>query len=203
MENWITEFMEQFGYIGIFLLIALENVFPPIPSEVILTFGGFMTTYSSLTIVGVIIAATIGSVLGAVILYGAGYILNVDRLEAIIDKWGKYLRLKKEDIRKADAWFDKYGYWTVLFCRMIPLIRSLISIPAGMAKMKFGLFLLFTTIGTLIWNIVLVSVGAAVGGSWEKIVEFMDVYSNIAYALIGAGIIIFLIWFIRRWKKAS
>lgn len=203
MENWITEFMEQFGYIGIFLLIALENVFPPIPSEVILTFGGFMTTYSSLTILGVIIAATIGSVFGAVVLYWAGYILNVDRLEAIIDKWGKYLRLKKEDIRKADAWFDKYGYWTVLFCRMIPLIRSLISIPAGMAKMKFGLFLLFTTIGTLIWNIVLVSVGAAVGGSWEKIVEFMDVYSNIAYAIIAVGFIVFLIWFIRRWKKAS
>ncbi|WP_110932544.1 DedA family protein [Paenibacillus bouchesdurhonensis] len=203
MENWIAEFMEQFGYIGIFLLIALENVFPPIPSEVILTFGGFMTTYTNMTVVGVIIAATLGSVLGAVILYGAGYILNVDRLEAIIDKWGKYLRLKKEDIRKADAWFDKYGYWTVLFCRMIPLIRSLISIPAGMAKMKFGLFLLFTTIGTLIWNIILVSVGAAVGGSWEKIVEFMDVYSNIAYAVIGAGIVIFLIWFIRRWKKAS
>ncbi|AZK47223.1 DedA family protein [Paenibacillus lentus] len=203
MENWITEFMEQFGYIGIFLLIALENVFPPIPSEVILTFGGFMTTYTNMTVVGVIIAATLGSVLGAVILYGAGYILNVDRLEAIIDKWGKYLRLKKEDVRKADAWFDKYGYWTVLFCRMIPLIRSLISIPAGMAKMKFGLFLLFTTIGTLIWNIILVSVGAAVGGSWEKIVEFMDVYSNIAYAVIGAGAIIFLIWFIRRRKKAS
>lgn len=203
MENWITEFMEQFGYIGIFLLIALENVFPPIPSEVILTFGGFMTTYTNMTVVGVIIAATIGSVLGAVILYGAGYILNVDRLEAIIDKWGKYLRLKKEDVRKADAWFDKYGYWTVLFCRMIPLIRSLISIPAGMAKMKFGLFLLFTTIGTLIWNIILVSVGAAVGGSWEKIVEFMDVYSNIAYAVIGVGIVIFLIWFIRRWRKAS
>ncbi|WP_055107815.1 DedA family protein [Paenibacillus ihumii] len=203
MENWITEFMEQFGYIGIFLLIALENVFPPIPSEVILTFGGFMTTYSSLTMIGVIIAATLGSVFGAVILYGAGYILNVDRLEAIIDNWGKYLRLKKEDVRKADAWFDKYGYWTVLFCRMIPLIRSLISIPAGMAKMKFGLFLLFTTIGTLIWNIILVSVGAAVGSSWEKIVEFMDVYSNIAYAVIGAGAIVFLIWFIRRWKKAS
>src|SRR5690606_30525922 len=142
MENWITDFMEQFGYIGIFLLIALENVFPPIPSEVILTFGGFMTTYSDLTMTGVIVAATLGSVLGAVILYGAGYMLNVDRLEAIIDKWGKYLRLKKEDVRKADAWFDKYGYWTVLFCRMIPLIRSLISIPAGMAKMKFGLFLL-------------------------------------------------------------
>ncbi|GAA0135490.1 DedA family protein [Paenibacillus sp. YSY-4.3] len=203
MENWITEFMEQFGYIGIFLLIALENIFPPIPSEVILTFGGFMTTYSDLTMTGVIIAATLGSVIGAVILYGAGYMLNVDRLEAIIDKWGKYLRLKKEDVRKADAWFDKYGYWTVLFCRMIPLIRSLISIPAGMAKMKFGLFLLYTTIGTLIWNVILVSVGAAVGSSWEKIVAFMDVYSNIAYACIGAGLIVFLIWFMRRRKRAS
>ncbi|MGG4551096.1 DedA family protein [Paenibacillus humicus] len=203
MENWITDFMEQFGYIGIFLLIALENVFPPIPSEVILTFGGFMTTYSDLTMTGVIVAATLGSVLGAVILYGAGYMLNVDRLEAIIDKWGKYLRLKKEDVRKADAWFDKYGYWTVLFCRMIPLIRSLISIPAGMAKMKFGLFLLYTTVGTLIWNVILVSVGAAVGSSWEKIVAFMDVYSNIAYGIIGAGLIVSFIWFMRRRKRAS
>ncbi|WP_410768438.1 DedA family protein [Fontibacillus sp. BL9] len=196
MENWITNIMEQFGYAGILLLIALENVFPPIPSEVILTFGGFMTTYSSLTVTGVVIAATVGSVLGAVILYGAGYLINVDRLEGWIDKYGRFLRLKKEDIRRADAWFDKYGYWTVLFCRMIPLIRSLISIPAGISKMKFGLFLLYTTIGTLIWNIVLVSVGAAVGGSWEKIVEFMDVYSNIAYAAIAVcglgGIYLFL-----------
>lgn len=201
MENWITNIMEQFGYVGILLLIALENVFPPIPSEVILTFGGFMTTYTSLTVVGVIIAATVGSVLGAVILYGIGYLINVDKLEGWVDRYGKFLRLKKEDIRRADAWFDKYGYWTVLFCRMIPLIRSLISIPAGMSKMKFGLFLLFTTIGTLIWNIILVSVGAAVGGSWEKIVEFMDVYSNIAYALIAVIGIGGVFWFLRTRKK--
>lgn len=201
MENWITNIMEQFGYAGILLLIALENVFPPIPSEVILTFGGFMTTYTSLTVVGVIIAATVGSVLGAVILYGIGYLINVDKLEGWVDRYGKFLRLKKEDIRRADAWFDKYGYWTVLFCRMIPLIRSLISIPAGMSKMKFGLFLLFTTIGTLIWNVILVSVGAAVGGSWEKIVEFMDVYSNIAYALIAVIVIGGVFWFLRTRKK--
>ncbi|WP_334071525.1 MULTISPECIES: DedA family protein [Paenibacillus] len=201
MENWITNIMEQFGYAGILLLIALENVFPPIPSEVILTFGGFMTTYTSLTVVGVIAAATVGSVLGAVILYGIGYLINVDKLEGWVDRYGKFLRLKKEDIRRADAWFDKYGYWTVLFCRMIPLIRSLISIPAGMSKMKFGLFLLFTTIGTLIWNIILVSVGAAVGGSWEKIVEFMDVYSNIAYALIAVVVIGGVFWFWRTRKK--
>jgi membrane protein DedA with SNARE-associated domain len=202
VQNWITEFMEQFGYLGVFLMIALENVFPPIPSEVILTFGGFMTTYTELTVIGVIIAATLGSVVGAVILYWIGYLLNVDKLEKIIDRWGHILRVSKEDIRKADAWFDKYGYWTVLFCRMIPLIRSLISIPAGMSGMKFPMFLVFTTIGTLIWNIILVLVGAAVGESWERIVEFMDVYSNITYASIALGGILFLVWFFRRKKTA-
>ncbi|MFD1178791.1 DedA family protein [Paenibacillus puldeungensis] len=203
MENWITQFMEQYGYFGIFLLIALENVFPPIPSEVILTFGGFMTTYTSLTATGVIIASTLGSVIGAVILYGIGYLLNVDRLEKWIDRWGRYIRVKKADIRRADAWFERYGYWTVLFCRMIPLIRSLISIPAGMAKMKFGLFLFFTTIGTLIWNIALVLVGAAVGGSWEQIVEFMDIYSYVVYGLIAIGLTLILLWLVRKRKQAS
>ncbi|MGP0586083.1 DedA family protein [Paenibacillus timonensis] len=203
MENWITDFMEQFGYFGVFLLIALENVFPPIPSEVILTFGGFMTTYTSMTPVGVIVFSTLGSVLGAVILYGIGYLVNVDRLEGWIERYGRFVRLKKEDIRRADAWFDRYGYWTVLFCRMIPLIRSLISIPAGMSKMKFSLFLLFTTIGTLIWNVALVLLGAAVGGSWEEIVAFMDVYSNIAYAVIALGLLFLGVLWLRRRKSGT
>jgi membrane protein DedA with SNARE-associated domain len=201
MDNWITDFMEQYGYIGIFLMIALENVFPPIPSEVILTFGGFMTTYSGLTVPGVIVFATGGSVLGAVILYGIGRLIDVEVLGRIVDRWGRLLRVKREDIARADAWFDKYGYWTVLFCRMIPLIRSLISIPAGMSHMKFPLFLLFTLIGTLIWNVVLVLVGAAVGESWEEIVRFMDVYSNVTYALIALGIVAVAVLWIRRMRK--
>ncbi|EES72092.1 DedA family protein [Paenibacillus sp. MB22_1] len=204
MENWITDFMERFGYFGVFLLIALENVFPPIPSEVILTFGGFMTTYTSLTPAGVVVFSTLGSVFGAVILYGIGYLVNVDRLEGWIDRYGRFLRLKKEDVRRADAWFDRYGYRTVLFCRMVPLIRSLISIPAGMSKMKFGLFLLFTTIGTLIWNVALVLLGAAVGGSWSEIVAFMDVYSHIAYAVIALGVLLVgFLWLRRRKKEQS
>ncbi|MNO61401.1 hypothetical protein D3C76_520480 [compost metagenome] len=201
MDNWITDIMEQFGYMGILLLIALENVFPPIPSEVILTFGGFMTTYTSLTRTGVIISATLGSVLGAVILYGIGYLVNVDKLETLVEKYGRFLRLKKEDIRKADKWFDRYGYWTVLFCRLIPVIRSLISIPAGMSKMKFGLFLLFTTIGTLTWNIILVTVGAALGGSWDKILEFMDIYSNVAYVLLGVAALVGGYFLLRIFKQ--
>ncbi|ARB40007.1 MULTISPECIES: DedA family protein [Mammaliicoccus] len=202
MESWITSVMEQFGYFGIALLILLENVFPPIPSEVILTFGGFMTTKSDLTVLGVVVASTIGSVGGAVILYWIGRILNVERIERIIEKWGKYLRLTKEDVRKADAWFDKYGPWTVFFCRFIPLIRSLISVPAGMSGMNQWLFLVLTTIGTLIWNLVLVLVGAKVGDNWHQIVNYMDVYSNFMYAVIAIGIIVFGIWFIRK-KKVS
>ncbi|MEX5935383.1 DedA family protein [Mammaliicoccus sciuri] len=202
MESWITSVMEQFGYFGIALLILLENVFPPIPSEVILTFGGFMTTKSDLTVLGVVVASTIGSVGGAVILYWIGRILNVERIERIIEKWGKYLRLTKEDVRKADAWFDKYGPWTVFFCRFIPLIRSLISVPAGMSGMNQWLFLVLTTIGTLIWNLVLVLVGAKVGDNWHQIVNYMDVYSHFMYAVIAIGIIVFIIWFIRK-KKGS
>ncbi|MEY9141487.1 MULTISPECIES: DedA family protein [Mammaliicoccus] len=202
MESWITSVMEQFGYFGIALLILVENVFPPIPSEVILTFGGFMTTKSELSIFGVVVASTIGSVGGAVILYWIGRILNVERIERIIEKWGKYLRLTKEDVRKADAWFDKYGPWTVFFCRFIPLIRSLISIPAGMSGMNQWLFLVLTTLGTLIWNLVLVLVGAKVGNNWHQIVNYMDVYSNIMYVVIAVSAVIFIIWFIKR-KKTS
>jgi membrane protein DedA with SNARE-associated domain len=203
VENWITEFMGQFGYFGVFLLIMIENVFPPIPSEVILTFGGFMTTYSDMTRMGVIIAATAGSVIGAMILYSIGLLLDVGRLEKIVDRWGGILRLTRKDIHRADAWFDKYGPWTVLVCRLVPLIRSLISIPAGMSNMNFPLFILLTTIGSLIWNTALVSVGAAVGDNWESIVHYMDIYSNVAYVLIGISGIAACLWYIRFRRKRA
>ena len=201
MESWIIYLIEQYGYWGVFLLIALENIFPPIPSEVILTFGGFMTHSTNLSITGVVIVSTIGSVVGAVILYGVGLLLDVERLEKIIDRYGKFLRLTKEDIYRADAWFDKYGVWTVLFCRLIPLIRSLISIPAGMSNMNFGLFLLFTTVGTLVWNTILVNVGAAVGSNWHDIVGYMDVFSNIVYVIIAVLFILAILWYLKKRKE--
>ena len=195
--------MSEFGYFGVLLLIMLENIFPPIPSEVILTFGGFMTTYSVMTPIGVIIAATVGSVVGAMVLYSIGLLIDVSRLEKIVDRWGGFLRLTRKDIHRADAWFDKYGPWTVLFCRLIPLIRSLISIPAGMSGMNFPLFILLTTIGSLVWNIILVSLGVAVGDNWESIVTYMDVYSNIAYALLVISGIAAVIWYIRFRRKRA
>ncbi|MEK3942406.1 DedA family protein [Paenibacillus sp. FSL H3-0310] len=204
MQAWITDFMEQFGYFGIFLMLAFENIFPPIPSEVILPFGGFMTTTTSLTIPGVIIAATAGSLLGAVILYYIGRLLDVSRLEKLVERWGVLIRVTKKDIHKADAWFDKYGYWTVLFCRMVPLVRSLISIPAGMSGMKFGVFMIFTTIGTLGWNLLLVLIGAALGESWEDIAMYMDVYSNVVYVLIAGGLVILgFLYFRKRSRRMN
>ena len=203
MENWITEVMNTYGYIGIFLLIALENIFPPIPSEVILTFGGFMTTTTNLSVFGVIIVSTIGSVAGAIVLYGIGVLLNVDRLERIVDKWGHILRITPKDIKKADDWFHRFGVWTIFFGRLVPLIRSLISIPAGMSRMNMGIFLLLTTIGTLIWNTILVSVGAAVGASWSDIVGYMDIYSNVVYVMLAVLIVLFLVVYIKNKRKGQ
>lgn len=203
MKTWITDFMEQFGYAGILLMLALENIFPPIPSEIILPFGGFMTTTSDMTITGVLIAATAGSLLGAVVLYWIGRMLDVSRLERIVERWGGWIRISGKDIRRADAWFDKYGYWTVLFCRMIPLVRSLISIPAGMSGMKFGHFLLFTTIGTLAWNLLLILLGAALGESWEDIAVYMDAYSNLVYAVLVAGVLLLGLLYFRRRQTAG
>ncbi|MBB6285138.1 DedA family protein [Geobacillus subterraneus] len=198
MQTWITDFMEQFGYIGIFLMIALENIFPPIPSEVILPFGGFMTTYTSLTVPGVIAAATAGSVVGAIVLYGIGRLLSVERLERIVDRWGGWLRVKPEDIDKANRTFQRYGVWAVFFGRMIPLVRSLISIPAGMAKMNIWLFLWLSVLGTLIWNTILISIGAALGESWGKVSEVIGAYAEVVYIIIAA---IILIGAVRFWKR--
>lgn len=203
MENWILQLMEQFGYFGVFFLILVENIFPPIPSEVILTFGGFMTSRTSLTLLGVIFFATLGSLLGAIVLYWIGRLLDIDRMEKIVERWGHILRLKKEDIHKANQWFDRYGIWTVFFCRMVPVLRSLISIPAGMNHMDMGVFLFFTTIGTLIWNTILVGLGAYLGESWEIIVYYMDIYSNIVYALLVILFIIGMVYFFHFKRKRT
>ncbi|WP_088008640.1 DedA family protein [Indiicoccus explosivorum] len=197
MENWITDAMANYGYWGVFFLIMLENVFPPIPSEVILTFGGFMTATTRLTVFGVIAVSTAGSVAGAIILYGVGRFMSIARLERIIEKHGKWLRLEKEDLHKANGWFMRYGIWTVFFCRFIPLIRSLISIPAGSSGMHLVPFLVFTTLGTIIWNTVLVWLGASVGENWEDVVAKFDVFSNVVYVLLVVLFVAAVIWYIR------
>lgn len=188
MQTWIMDILNSFGYLGVAILITIENVFPPIPSEVILTFGGFMTTFTKMNIIGVVLSATAGSVIGAVILYEVGYLISPQKLEHLLTgKVGKALHFKPQDVSKAVDWFDSQGNYTVLLCRCIPIVRSLISIPAGMARMELGKFLALTTIGSTIWNIVLVSLGAIAGASWQKVVLCMDTYSDVALAVIGIG----------------
>lgn len=175
MENLVIEIMNSYGYLGIGLLILIENLFPPIPSELILTFGGFMTINSNMTVLGVIIISTIGSLLGAIALYYIGKILNKERLIKIVNsKYGKLLRIKPKDIESADKWFDTKGNKTVFFCRFVPVVRSLISIPAGMSEMPMLKFIVYTVFGSLIWNTILVCVGAFAGDKKDMILNIID-----------------------------
>ena len=187
MNTFIISIMNKYGYVGILFLIAIENIFPPIPSEVILTLGGFMTSQSgvNMSLFGVIIASTLGSIVGAIILYYVGYILNIDRLIKLCDsKLGKILCLKKEDIEKSYNKFNEKGNLSVLYSRFVPILRSLISVPAGMNKMKFGLFMIYTSIGSLIWNIVLCSLGKLVGSNYMVVANIFGKYSKLILVLL-------------------
>ena len=198
MQEIILSVMGKYGYVGVFSLIMIENVFPPIPSEVILLFGGFMTTYTKLSIFGMIVASTLGSLFGAIILYYIGKIFNKDKLKKIISgRLGKVLRLKVSDIDNADNWFDNKGNKTVFFCRFIPLVRSLISIPAGMSEMPMFKFLLYTLFGSLIWNTVLIIVGSVVGENWTKIVGILDTYSHIVVIILFIIFVVGVYFFYR------
>lgn len=191
MEDILVEIINQFGYFGIFLLITIENIFPPIPSEVNLTFGGFMTTFSNMNRWGVIVSATMGSVLGAIILYVFGRVLNIERFENFLgSKLGRILHLKREDVRKAGKWFIKYGNRAVFICRFIPIVRSLISIPAGISRMKFSKFLFLTIMGTFIWNVILIYLGRFAGEAWETMVYYIDIYSMIVIMIFGCTVFV-------------
>ena len=198
IQDWIISVMNDFGYFGIALLIAIENIFPPIPSEVILTFGGFMTSKSEMNVWLVALSATIGSLVGALALYYIGTLVTPSRLGALIDKWGKVIRVKKQDVKKAEGWFIRKGKITVFFCRFIPIVRSLISIPAGMSRMPLGEFLIYTTLGTAIWNIVLVNLGAYLGENWETILKYMETYTLATVVVLGVLGICFLFWLFRK-----
>ena len=187
MLDNVLSLLNQFGYLGVFLAIMAENIFPPIPSEIILTFGGFMTTKPEIemNVWGVIAAATAGSSAGAVVLYAVGRVMNAQRLERLFDGHvGEFLRLKKSDVRQAEKWFLKHGNKAVFFCRFIPIVRSLISVPAGVARMNIAPFMAFTAIGALIWNAALVFLGKTAGEAWMKIARYFDIYSTIAAVVL-------------------
>ena len=169
LGEWILQVMSDLGYVGIILLMFLENVFPPIPSELIMPAAGFAAARGELSLTGVILAGSLGSVLGAIVLYAVGRMMNEQRLIALTDRYGKWLLVSSDDIRKADDWFDRHGKKIVFFGRLIPAIRSLLSIPAGMSEMPFGQFLLYTSLGTTLWSGLLAYAGYQLGNNYEAI----------------------------------
>lgn len=200
MLEWIEKLMNDMGYLGIVLLMFLENIFPPIPSELIMPLAGFTAARGDLTFVGVVLAGTVGSVLGALPLYWLGRWVGEERLIKWADKHGKWLTLSGDDIRKADDWFDKHGRKTVFFLRLVPGVRSLISLPAGMSEMSVRLFLLFTALGTALWSALLTYLGYLLGDNYKEVEHYMK---PVSYAVLGVLAIVVVRWFlIRRNEQA-
>lgn len=204
MNSWLIDILNDFGYIGITFLIAIENIFPPIPSEIILTFSGFMTLKTTMTPFLVIIFATIGSLLGALILYYFGRIFSEEKIYAFLDsKLGRRLGFKKESVHKTVVWFQHKGKYGALFGRCIPVIRSLISIPAGMTKMPIKQFVIYTTVGSLVWNTLLVMLGNIMGENWEQVVDLFNSYTNIMIVLFLIVIIICILYIKLKHKRKN
>ena len=200
MEELFFNFINQFGYLAVAGLILFENIFPPIPSELILPLSGFFTTTTDMTLPITIVAATVGSVVGAFLLYGIGRLLSRERLMRFFaTRPMRLLGFKPDDVASAVDWFDRKGQITVLICRCVPIVRSLISIPAGTAKMNPARFALYTLVGSAVWNTVLVSLGAAAGSAWATVsaqAEWVsDVVKYVIYAIIA---VVVIFWVVKR-----
>ncbi len=195
VSAWVLIIMAKFGYIGIIFAMFAENVFPPIPSELIMPAAGFAVARGDLNLILVILAGTLGSVLGALPLYYLGRLLNEDRLMLFTEKYGKYVFVKPSDIRSSSVWFDKHGNKAVFFGRMVPGIRSFISIPAGMSKMPMLPFLAFTALGSSIWTTLLTVAGYYFGENYEVIETMLAPYSK---GFLLLAVVIIIAWFIKR-----
>ena len=197
--------MQIMGYPGLSLVMFLENVFPPIPSEIVLPLAGTLTVSSDpeiapqFNIVSVILWATLGSFLGAWIWYWVGYLISEDRVRRLLQKIGKFIMITEKDLDTALAWFGKYGEWCVFVGRMVPIIRTLISVPAGLSKMHWLKFSLFTIAGTMLWNIFLGFAGRILGDNYTVIVEWIDKFKIVIIVLCVLAVVVFYAH--RIWKK--
>ncbi|MGA1145092.1 MAG: DedA family protein [Ilumatobacteraceae bacterium] len=205
LANWVQDVINQFGYLGVALLVVIENVFPPIPSEIVLPFAGFVAqqgasavnatagaAQSDTTVVGMMIAATVGSVVGALILYFVSAAIGPERLRGFVERFGKWFGVKSSDLVRAEEWFDRRSSAAVLVGRCVPLIRSIVSIPAGFRRMKLTSFAVLTAIGSAVWNIALIGAGAVLGDQWERVGEYVGVFQW----LVIAAVLLLLVRFV-------
>lgn len=198
MVEWITRTMESLGYLGIGLLMFLENLFPPIPSELIMPLAGFTVAKGNMQMVPAIAAGVIGTVIGAFPWYYAGMFLGEKRLMDLADKYGKWLTVSSRDIEKAIAWFNQYGGRAVFICRLVPGVRTLISLPAGISRMNLGMFLLYSTLGTIVWTSLLTYAGFLLGDNYDLVDEYLGPVSKIVLLVL---VVAFGVWVWRRKQK--
>ena len=211
LANWVQDVINQFGYFGVALLVVIENVFPPIPSEIVLPFAGFVAqqgasavnaaadaAQSDTTVVGMMIAATVGSVVGALILYFVSAAIGPERLRGFVERFGKWFGVKSSDLVRAEEWFDRRSVVAVLVGRCVPLIRSIVSIPAGFRRMKLTSFVVLTAIGSAVWNIALIGAGAVLGDQWERVGEYVGVFQ---WLVIAAVLVLLVRFVVSRLKK--
>jgi membrane protein DedA with SNARE-associated domain len=203
MSQWLAEsiplVMNQLGYFGIALLMFLENIFPPIPSELIMPLAGFTVFQGKMEFVPAVVAGVVGTVLGAYPWYYVGKLVSEQRLEHLADKYGKWISVSAKDIHKANNWFNRHGGKAVFFCRLVPGVRTLISLPAGINGMALVPFTLYSTLGTALWVGFLTAAGYKLGDHYDLVEEYLGPVSKI----VLVSLVIFLIlWVLRhRWRS--
>lgn len=193
ISNWALNLIEQIGYVGIFVLSALESAAIPIPSEVVIPFSGFLVISGRFSLWGVVWVATFANLAGSVILF----LIGKSGGRWAVEKYGKYLLIHKKDLDKADEWFNRHGVRAVFFSRMLPIIRTFISLPAGIAQMNIWKFSIFTFLGALPWNFALAFMGYKAGQNWDNLHRYFIKFDYLVLAVIIIGII----WYILRHKK--
>ena len=194
MVDWVTHLVQSAGYWGIALLMFLENVFPPIPSEVIMPLGGFVAGRGDLSFWGVLLAGTVGSVAGQLPFYYLGYAVGEGRVKRLADKYGKWLTVSGDDVAKSVGWFDRHGGKAVLLCRFVPGVRTLISLPAGIQKMNLAKFLAYSTLGMGAWAGVLAYLGRLLGANYGRVADYVGPASYVVFGLIAAALIAWVVY---------
>ena len=189
MTDWIIGTITDLGYLGIFLLMLVEAVFPPIPSELIIPFAGFSAAEGNLDFLGVVVAATLGSLAGMIPWYLVGRLFGLDRVRRLADRHGRWFTLNADEIDRAAIWFVRYGPLIVLFGRLLPIIRTLISIPAGLARMPVLPFVLYSALGMLLWNTVLVSAGYILHEHYHLVEAWID---PLTLVVLGAVVALYV-----------
>jgi membrane protein DedA with SNARE-associated domain len=195
IAEWVTSVIETLGYPGLTVLVALENIFPPIPSELILPLAGFLTGQNRFSFPLVLVATTLGSLLGALLLYGIGMVAGQRGVRRLFERYGHLALLTPDDLSRAERWFDRYGPVAVFIGRLIPVVRSLVSIPAGYRRMPVGQFLLLTGFGSVLWNGALVSLGWILGENWHQVEDYVGWLQY----LVIAALVFLILRFV--WKR--